>query len=92
MDAPVRQTRNRLYLAPVGLLQAKRAGIQAGQEDPMRQSKGYRTVWTVAGLAGAAALAVRGLLDLRAGGSWALLVVAGLMLVAIALRHFVYRD
>lgn len=58
----------------------------------MRQSKGYRTVWTVAGLAGAVALAVRGLLDLRAGGSWALLVVAGLMLAAIALRHFVYRD
>jgi hypothetical protein len=44
------------------------------------------------GLIAAAALAVRGILDLREGSGPALLLVAGMVLVAVALRHFRYPD
>jgi hypothetical protein len=45
---------------------------------------------TIAGLVAAAALVVRGLLDLQDTG-WALLLVAGAILAALALRWLAYR-
>lgn len=56
-----------------------------------RGSTGYRAGLAIAGLLAALALIVRGVLDLR-GGGWAMLLVAAAILVALALRRFVFRD
>jgi uncharacterized membrane protein YhaH (DUF805 family) len=57
---------------------------------PERRSK-VQTVRLVLALVAAVALAARGFLDRNAGG-WALVLVAVVVLVAVGLRHFVYRD
>lgn len=56
----------------------------------MRQSRGYQNGKAIAGLLAAAALAVKAFQDLRSG--WPLLIVAVVLLVALALRRFVFRD
>lgn len=56
----------------------------------MRQSSGYRNGRFIVGLIAAAALAVKAFQDLPQG--WPLLVVAAVLLGALALRQFVFRD
>jgi hypothetical protein len=46
----------------------------------------------VGGALAAVALAVRGLLDLRNGSGWGLLIAAALMAVAILLGQRLFRD
>jgi len=56
----------------------------------MRQSNGYRNGLAIAGLIAAAALVVKAFQDLPRG--WPLLLVAAVLLGALALRRFVFRD
>lgn len=58
----------------------------------MRQSRTYRRVWTIAGLLAAGALAVRGIQEAQRGGSWVLLGVALVVMVAVVLRNTLFRD
>ncbi|MGV3723331.1 MAG: hypothetical protein ACO1SX_20725 [Actinomycetota bacterium] len=56
-----------------------------------RPQSTLRTLRPILGMIAAGALAVRGVLD-RDHGGWALVLVAAVVLVAIALRAYVYRD
>lgn len=56
----------------------------------MRQSRGYQNGRAIAGIIAAVALVVKAFQDLRSG--WPLLIVAAILLVALALRRFVFRD
>ncbi len=57
-----------------------------------RQSSTYRTVWTVAGVIAAVALAVRGITSLGEGVGVPLILVAVAIVAALLLRHTRYRD
>ena len=54
--------------------------------------EGRRLILSAAGLAAAVALAVRGVIDLRDGSGWAMILVAVVLVAAILLRQFVLRD
>ena len=58
---------------------------------PGGNSRTYHLVKTVLGLAAAALLVVMGLQDLQ-GRGWAMLVVAGAIVVATVLRWLVFRE
>jgi hypothetical protein len=58
----------------------------------VRQSREYRNGLAIAGLLAAVALAVRGFMELRHGTGWPMLLGAAGLVVAIALRRFVFRD
>lgn len=67
------------------------AAIARGTTDHgMRQSSGYRNGLAIAGLIAALALVVKGLQDLPRG--WPLLMVAVVLVAALALRRFMFRD
>jgi hypothetical protein len=51
-----------------------------------------RKILVIAGIVAATALAVRGALELRQGTGWPLFLIAAAILVAIAVRQFVFRD
>lgn len=57
-----------------------------------RRTAARRSWSVVGGLLAAGALAVRGIMDVQAGSSGALLLVAGIVLLGVCLRQFVYRD
>lgn len=56
----------------------------------MRQSRALQNARAIAGLIAAVALIVKAFQDLHSG--WPLLLVAAVLLAALALRRFVYRD
>lgn len=63
-----------------------------GRRNGMRRPQStLRTIRPILGMIAAVALAARGVLD-REHGGWALVLVAAVVVVAIVLRTYVYRD